>query len=41
VRSGKIVEYKMSGNPYGLALDKQGNVWVCRMAADKARARID
>jgi len=33
--SGKITEYKMSGGPYGLALDKQGNVWVCRMSADK------
>ena len=33
--SGKITEYKMSGGPYGLALDKQGNVWVCRMSADR------
>jgi virginiamycin B lyase len=33
--SGKITEYKMSGGPYGVALDKQGNVWVCRMNADK------
>ncbi len=33
--SGKIAEYKMSGGPYGLALDKQGNVWVCRMSADR------
>jgi virginiamycin B lyase len=33
--SGKITEYKMSGGPYGLALDKRGDVWVCRMSADK------
>ncbi len=38
--SGKIAEYKMSGGPYGLALDKQGNVWVCRMSADRL-GRID
>src|SRR5258706_8021670 len=25
----------MSGGPYGLVLDKRGNVWVCRMRADK------
>jgi len=25
----------MSGGPYGLALDKLGKVWVCRMGADK------
>jgi virginiamycin B lyase len=33
--SGRIAEYRMSGGPYGLALDKRGNVWVCRMGADK------
>jgi len=33
--SGKITEYKMSGGPYGLALDKEGRVWVCRMSADR------
>src|SRR3989442_12291601 len=33
--SGKIAEYRMSGGPYGLALDKRGSVWVCRMNADK------
>ena len=33
--SGKITEYRMSGGPYGLALDKVGRVWVCRMGADK------
>ena len=32
--SGKITEYKMSGGPYGLGLDKEGKVWVCRMSAD-------
>jgi virginiamycin B lyase len=38
--SGKIAEYRMAGGPYGLAPDKQGNVWVCRMSADKL-GRID
>jgi virginiamycin B lyase len=32
---GKITEYRMPGGPYGLALDKVGRVWVCRMGADK------
>jgi len=32
---GKITEYRMSGGPYGIALDKLGHVWVCRMGADK------
>src|SRR3972149_1078478 len=26
--TGKITEYPMPGGPYGLALDKQGSVWV-------------
>ena len=30
----------MSGGPYGLALDKAGNVWVCRMGDDKL-GRLD
>jgi len=33
-RSGAITEYRMSGGPYGLSVDKQGDVWVCRMGAD-------
>jgi virginiamycin B lyase len=33
--SGKITEYRMSGGPYGIALDRLGGVWVCRMGADK------
>ena len=33
--AGKITEYRMPGGPYGLSVDKQGNVWVCRMSADK------
>src|SRR5258708_17552490 len=33
--SGRIVEYRMSGGPYGLALDRRGNGSVCRMSADK------
>jgi len=32
--SGRIVEYPMSDNPYGLAIDRQGVVWVCRLAGD-------
>jgi virginiamycin B lyase len=34
-KTGKITEYKMPGSPYGLAIDKQGNIWVCRYSADK------
>ena len=33
--SGRITEYRMSGGPYGIALDRRGGVWVCRMGADK------
>src|SRR5258706_565246 len=32
--TGQIREYRMSGGPYGLALDNSGKVWVCRMSAD-------
>jgi virginiamycin B lyase len=34
-RTGAIKEYPASGGPYGLALDKAGNVWVCRMGDNK------
>jgi len=34
-RTRKITEVRMSGGPYGLALDRKGNVWVCRMNADR------
>jgi virginiamycin B lyase len=34
-KTGEIREYRMSGGPYGLAIDKRGNVWVCRMSADR------
>ena len=34
-KSGKVTEYRMPGGPYGLAIDKQGKVWVCRMSADR------
>ena len=34
-KSGRITEYRMPGGPYGIALDRQGNVWVCRMDADR------
>ena len=39
-RSGRITEVRMSGGPYGLALDRRGDVWVCRMNADRL-GRID
>jgi virginiamycin B lyase len=34
-KSGTIKEYPMPGGPYGLSLDKAGNVWVCRMGDNK------
>jgi len=30
----KIVEYSTTGRPYGLAIDKQGYIWFCRIGAD-------
>ena len=33
-RSGKVTEIPMDGGPYGLAIDKQGRIWVCRMGAN-------
>jgi virginiamycin B lyase len=33
--SGAMREYPTSGGPYGLALDKAGNVWFCRMGDNK------
>ncbi len=36
----KITEYPMSGGPYGLAIDREGYIWVCRMADDKL-GRLD
>lgn len=32
--SGKVSEIPMSGGPYGLSIDKQGRIWVCRMGAN-------
>ncbi|TAK42274.1 MAG: hypothetical protein EPO29_06725 [Betaproteobacteria bacterium] len=32
--SGKVTEIPMPGGPYGLAIDRQGRVWVCRMGAN-------
>jgi virginiamycin B lyase len=29
--SGRITEQRMPGGPYGLAIDKAGRIWVCRM----------
>ena len=39
-KTGAIREYPMPGGPYGLALDKAGNVWVCRMG-DNKMGRLD
>lgn len=39
-KSGAIREYATAGGPYGLALDKAGNVWFCRMGHDKM-GRLD
>ena len=30
-----ITEYKAAGNPYGLALDRDGNVWFCQLSGDR------
>ena len=38
--TGKITEYKTSGNPYGLAIDKSGAVWFCRLG-DESLGRLD
>ncbi len=38
--TGAIREYPSSGGPYGLALDKAGNVWFCRMG-DNKMGRLD
>ena len=32
--SGKVSEIPMPGGPYGLAIDKQGRIWVCRIGAN-------
>jgi virginiamycin B lyase len=39
-QSGHITEYRTSGNPYGIAIDRQGYVWFCRIAADRL-GRLD
>lgn len=33
--SGRITEYLTAGGPYGIALDRRGQVWFCRMGDDK------
>ncbi len=40
VASGAITEYPSSGGPYGLALDREGRVWFCRMR-DHRLGRFD
>ena len=39
-KTGSIKEYPSSGGPYGLALDRAGNVWFCRMG-DNKMGRLD
>jgi virginiamycin B lyase len=34
-KPGRLTEIKLPGEPQGLVLDRQGNVWVCRYGADK------
>ncbi|MDP2241283.1 MAG: PQQ-binding-like beta-propeller repeat protein [Burkholderiales bacterium] len=39
-KTGAIREYQTSGGPYGLSLDKAGNVWFCRMG-DNMMGKLD
>ncbi len=39
-QSGRITEYPTSGGPYGIGLDRAGNVWFCRMGDDRM-GRLD
>jgi virginiamycin B lyase len=39
-KSGTIKEYPTSGGPYGLSIDKTGNIWFCRMG-DNKMGRLD
>jgi virginiamycin B lyase len=39
-RTGAITEFKTRGNPYGLALDRDGNVWFCQLGGDRL-GRVD
>ena len=34
-QNGTITEYPTRGNPYGIALDRQGNVWFCQFGGDR------
>ena len=34
-RTGAITEFKSRGNPYGLALDRAGNLWFCQLSGDR------
>ena len=38
--TGAITEFKTRGNPYGIALDRDGNVWFCQLGGDRL-GRID
>ena len=33
-KTGKVTEHPMPGGPYGLAVDRLGKIWVCRMGAN-------
>jgi virginiamycin B lyase len=39
-KTGAVQEFRTRGNPYGLALDRDGNVWFCQLAGDRL-GRID
>jgi len=39
-RTGVFTEYKTRGRPYGIALDRAGNVWFCELAGDRL-GRLD
>lgn len=34
-KTGAIKEYAVPGGPYGLSIDKAGNIWICRMGDNK------
>jgi virginiamycin B lyase len=40
LETGAITEFKTRGNPYGIALDRNGVVWFCQLTGDRL-GRID
>lgn len=39
-KTGAITEFKTRGNPYGLALDREGHVWFCQLSGNRL-GRVD